>query len=337
MIFLFGRKPLVSRRSTRRSSLRTPAALLGTGVLLALAGCGGGGSNNNSNPNSANASLTSANLVALTDSNKLLSFNSQTPGTSTTSTVTGMTSGDALRAIDFRFRFGVAGNGQTGLYGIGQFGNTGQLYLLSIAGTTATARPVGTRFNLTLNDPTTAFGFDFNPTVDRIRLVESTANLNLRLNPNAGGSPVVDGDPTTAGVQGDGPIAYAAGDVNFGNNPDAVGAAYTNNDADAATSTTLYVLDAALNTLTTQGRVADNTGAAVSPNTGQLFTVAKLNIVLGRDVGFDIATGANAGFLSSGNRIYGIVVEGAGLGTLSGGARLTAPTNSKIIGLAVTE
>ena len=38
----------------------------------------------------------------------------------------------------------------------------------------------------------TAFGFDFNPTVDRIRVVSDTGQ-NLRLNPDTGAVAAVDG------------------------------------------------------------------------------------------------------------------------------------------------
>lgn len=70
-----------------------------------------------------------------------------------------------------------------------------------------------------LIDP--AYGFDFNPVADRIRLVSD--RQNLRLNPNDG--TVVDGDPATAGIQPDSPLVYAAGDPNVGTTPRVTGAA----------------------------------------------------------------------------------------------------------------
>lgn len=333
--------------SKHKLTRRKGSALLGASALLALAGCGGGGSsdgnnNNGNNSNNANANLTAVDLTALTSDNRLLTFNSRTPGTSTTVTVSGLTAGDTLRAIDFRFTppadLATADfNGQTGLFALGQNGTSHQLYRLTVAGATATATTVGARFSLIPAAPAaTAFGFDFNPTVDRIRVVEPTSDRDLRLNPNTGA--IADSDPVAPGVQPDGPISYDPSDVNAGQNADAVGAAYLNPDSDSATGTTLYIVDAARNTLAVQGRGAMGDANFVSPNAGRLFTVGNLNIDLTEDSGFDISRTGNAAFLSNGNRIYGVKIEpnSLGRGSVQGGATLTAPGNSRIIGLAAT-
>lgn len=343
-----------------QGALRSTGALLGASALLALAGCGGGGNNNPSptatatpvappNPgsNNDNANLASVNLLALTNDNRLLSFNSRTPGTSTLITVSGLTAGDTLRGIDFRFPAASTApappitdsNGNNVLYGIGQNGNSQQLYSIPIAGTVASASPVGPRFDLIggLGTPT-AFGFDFNPTVDRIRVVEPTANRDFRLNPNTGA--IVDFDPNAPGTQPDGTLTYDPSDVNARRNPDAVGAAYTNPDADPATGTVLYIVDSARDALLIQGRANDPATPAdesVSPNSGRLFTVGALGIDLSGDSGFDISPSGNAAFLSNGNRIYGVAIApGAGRGAVAGGARLTVPAGARIIGLAAT-
>ena len=78
----------------------------------------------------------------------------------------------------------------------------------------------------------TSLGFDFNPTVDRIR-VTSDARQNLRLHPDTGATAAVDGQ-----------LAYAAGDAGAGSTPRIVGSAYTNSVA-GATTTQLFDLDAA--------------------------------------------------------------------------------------------
>ncbi len=340
-----GRQVVFNFRSksakTRNFTHRYTGAILGTSALLALAGCGGGGSNNNNN--TANSALPSVNLTALTSDNRLLTFNSRTPGTSTTVAISGLTAGDTLRAIDFRFTPAstIADfNGNSALYAIGQNGTSQQLYTLTVAGAAATATTVGARFDLIGASPAaTSFGFDFNPTVDRIRVVEPTSNRNFRLNPNTGA--FVDGDAATAGLQPDGVIAYDATDANAGQNPDAVGAAYANPDADAATGTTLYVVDAARNTLAIQGRPDDpatvGIDETVSPNSGRLFTVGNLGVNIDEDSGFDISPSGNAAFLSSGRRIFGITIApGAGRGSLQGGASVSAPGNSRVIGLAAT-
>lgn len=101
-------------------------------------------------------------------------------------------------------------------------------------------------------------GFDFNPTVDRIRLVTSTGQ-NLRLNPETG---------TVAAT--DGSINGAAGAT-------ITGAAYTNNTAGAET-TVLYDLDPATDQLYRQE----------PPNNGTLVAVGALNLNITGDGGFDI-------------------------------------------------
>jgi hypothetical protein len=122
-----------------------------------------------------------------------------------------------------------------------------------------------------------SFGFDFNPTVDRIRVV-SNAGQNLRLNPDTG--QIVDSDPNTPGVQSDSDLAYATGDSNQGQSPNVVGSAYTNNVA-GATTTTLYGIDSALDILVTQN----------PPNNGTLNTVGALGVNATGVVGFDVRPG----------------------------------------------
>ncbi len=117
-----------------------------------------------------------------------------------------------------------------------------------------------------------SFGIDFNPTVDRIRLV-SDADQNLRLHPDTGA------------VGTDGNLVYAAGDANANANPNVVGSAYTAN-FNASTTTTLYGIDSNLDILVWQGSVA---ASPVSPNTGQLFTVGALGVNTTDQVGFDIS------------------------------------------------
>ncbi|QIL76664.1 DUF4394 domain-containing protein [Hymenobacter sp. HDW8] len=101
-------------------------------------------------------------------------------------------------------------------------------------------------------------GFDFNPTVDRIRLVTSTGQ-NLRLNPETG---------TVANT--DGAINGAAGAT-------LTGVAYTNNTTKAAT-TILYDLDP----------VTDQLYRQDPPNDGALIAVGSLSLNITGNGGFDI-------------------------------------------------
>jgi hypothetical protein len=128
-----------------------------------------------------------------------------------------------------------------GLYGFGYNPTTGlgQLYFLSVRG--AVANPVGsTLFFEEAGDPRrigadetprTRIGIDFNPTVDRLRVVTSNAQ-NFRVNPNTGAA--VDGNSGAAGTNMDGDIN--GGTTSLGET------AYTNNSNDA-TVATMYTLD----------------------------------------------------------------------------------------------
>ncbi len=209
-------------------------------------------------------------MFAVTDRNSLLNFNPGTPGViNSVRFITGLSQGENVVGIDFRPANGL-------LYAVT---SASRLYTINPASGVATlvaAAPISTALN------GQSFGFDFNPVPDRIRLV-SDADQDLRLNPN---------NAAVAGV--DGALAYAAGDPNAGQDPNIVGSAYTNSFA-GSTSTTLYGIDSNLDALVTQGSVG---GAPVSPNTGQLFTVGKLNVDTGDMVGFDIAPVTNAAFAS---------------------------------------
>src|SRR5437867_1935256 len=133
-------------------------------------------------------------IYAVTTANVLLSFDSATPGTVTTiGPITGLQIGENVLAIDLR-----PATGQ--LYALG---STSRLYTINT--TTAVATQVGSAGAFTLSG--TFFGFDFNPVVDRIRVV-SDSDQNIRLNPN-------DGTLTATDVS----LAYAAGDPNAGANP----------------------------------------------------------------------------------------------------------------------
>ncbi|HKQ76224.1 MAG TPA: DUF4394 domain-containing protein [Blastocatellia bacterium] len=211
-----------------------------------------------------------ATMFAVTINNTLLNFNPGTPGVINSARfITGLAQSESVVGIDFR-----PADGR--LYAL-----TSASRIYTINTTNGVATPVGAApFTPALNGVN--FGVDFNPVPDRIRVV-SDADQNLRLNPNNG---------AVAGV--DGTLAFAAGDANAGQNPNIVGAAYTNNFA-GSTTTTLYGIDSNLDTLVTQGSIG---GAPVSPNTGQLFSIGKLNVNTTGLVGFDIAPVTNAAFAS---------------------------------------
>lgn len=208
----------------------------------------------------------------------LVTVDSATPGTAaSTVTVTGLGAGQTLAGIDYRpSPLATSANASRRLlYAIS---NTGQLYAMN--GTTGTAVAVGATpaVNLALvGNP--AVGFDFNPTVDRIRLV-TTNRTDYRLVPDTGALAATDGN-----------LTYAATDANAAAVPVVAGAAYTNN-VPGATATTLYVIDTAGGTgvarLATQGQ------GAVSPNSGTLFTVGSTGVTTNNNVGFDITNTGTA-------------------------------------------
>ncbi len=146
-----------------------------------------------------------------------------------------MQAGESLLGIDYRVA-------KDQLYALGSSGR-----LHTINEDTAVASAVGVPFAVKLDG--TQFGFDFNPTVDQIRVVSNTGQ-NLRLHPDTGA--LVDSNPGMEGVQTDGKLVYSVGDVNFGKSLMTVGAAYSYNKADTKI-TANFALDAAAGTLVTQG------------------------------------------------------------------------------------
>ena len=201
------------------------------------------------------ASVTAQALTVytVTTTNQLGYFDSATPAaTLNVGAISGLQSGEVVLGIDFRPATGE-------LFALG---STSRLYVINTG--TAAATLVGSGFSTPALFGL-SFGFDFNPTVDRIRSV-SDGDQNLRLNPITGANAATD----TA-------LAYAGADVNAGDNPAVVGSAYTNNFA-AAPSTVLYGIDWQNDILVTQ----------VPPNSGTLNTVGALGINTSDQVGFDI-------------------------------------------------
>jgi len=187
----------------------------------------------------------------------------------------------------------------------------------------------------------TAFGIDFNPSVDRIRVV-TDAGQNFRLNPNTGGA--VDGNGTATGTQMDGAInggATTADDT-----------AYTNNIVAtvAMPPTTQYTLDAASNALYIQNPPNNGTLTAALPITvgGNPFdftSASGLDIPPGIDVAASAspATGSAYAVLastSSGANLYRInLATGAAtqLGTFASAARDIAIATLVPSGIALSE
>lgn len=209
-------------------------------------------------------SAASAEVVyGVTDTQTLVSFNSGNPMNILSGVaLSGLQQNEIVRGIDFRPATGE-------LFALGSMNN---LYTVNISTGAATVVGAG-NFSPGLNG--SSFGFDFNPVIDRIRIV-SDANQNMVGNPTTGTT-------TTTGVI---PVFYAAGDANEGVDPNIVGSAYTNSFMGALT-TQLYSIDTGLDVLVTQANSA-----------GTLVTVGSLGTDLGDTLSFDISGVTGVGYLS---------------------------------------
>ncbi len=201
---------------------------------------------------------------AVDNMNMLQIFNPMNP-MPVSKAITGLQAGENILGIDFRPL-----NGQ--LYALG---SSSRIYTLNLGTGAATA--VGSQLPTLLVG--SDFGFDFNPTVDRIRVV-SDLGQNLRLNPL------------------DGTISAIDGMINPGT-PTLSGAAYSENFA-GATTTSLFVIDHNTDKLYLQS----------PPNNGTLVERGALGINITNSNGFDIGSTSNKAYLlatvNSENKIYSV-------------------------------
>lgn len=217
-------------------------------------------------PSGAQAEL----VYGLTNTFNLVTFDSAAPGTFLTTVATsGVVAGQTLRAIDFR-----PATGQ--LYAISTINSAttgvGQLYTVNTSTGALTA--VGSTFSLLTGS--NRVSMDFNPVVDRIRVVSGTGN-NLRLNPTTGAIAATDTN-----------LAYDPADSHFGGAPLIADIAYTNNVA-GATQTTLYGYDYDWDGIITIGSV---NGTPQSPNSGLMYTVGAAfpsPVTFSASIGMDVS------------------------------------------------
>jgi hypothetical protein len=201
-------------------------------------------------------------LAGVSQNGLLVMFPSDDPFDVTKVKIKGLQKKEKILAVDRRPNGGL-------LYGLG---STSRLYTINWE--TGQATQVGSApFDTLLNG--TSFGFDFNPTVDRIRVVSNTGQ-NLRLNPDTGAIAVVDVS-----------TAYGKGDPNFAEVPELAGSAYINNVAGALT-TTLYNIDTAADVLVIQN----------PPNNGTLTTVGGLGVDAQDVAGFDVTGSGGVAYAS---------------------------------------
>jgi len=202
-------------------------------------------------------------LFATDSKGNLLKFDSRSPRAVSSKAITGLPAGVVLGGIDFRPATG-------DLYALG---SDKVVYRVNVA--TAIAVAEGPAFELApdaLNSGN--IGFDFNPTVDKIR-VTSDADDNIRLNPDEGNLLSKDTSLTPADVM-------------------VVGSAYTNSSFTAFTTrptvTELYALDIAPS--------KDRLWIQRPANNGTLIMPVSLGFDLGANAGFDIAGSNNVGYVA---------------------------------------
>src|SRR5262245_46454604 len=231
-----------------------------------------------------------ATIYALLAGNVLVSFDSANPtGTlSAPVAITGLQAGQTLRGIDFRPRTGQligsavatgsANNSIVTTYRINPL--TGAATLIG-----ATAAPLAGAADV----PT---GYDFNPTVDRIRYVNS-ANENARFVPGTG---ALAGDDTnlTFTAPATGPIIAEAYDRN------------TDRQSAMGFPTTLFGIDPVSDMLVVQGGI--NGAGPGGPNGGAITAIGALGFNLDDtlDAGFDILESADNGGLGSAFTVFSV-------------------------------
>ncbi len=211
-------------------------------------------------------------LYGLTNFQELVTFDSIDRTVTTTTPLTGFSIvGEILVSIDVR-------PATSELYGLSNQNNIYKINPLTggrtQVGSTLSTAPMGAYKSI-----------DFNPTVDRIRVLSSgAAPNNLRVHPDTGVVAFTDG--TLSFITG-------VGDPNEGDVPAVVNGSYTNSFA-GATTTVLYDLEAGNDVLTRQA----------PPNDGKLNTIGPIGFNLttgGGFTGFDISGATGAAYLVGNN------------------------------------
>jgi hypothetical protein len=235
-------------------------------------------------------------IIGLTSGGSaLIRFNEATPGTTSTIPISGVTAGETLVGIDFR-----PATGQLYALGVNATTDLGTLYVVDpMSGGVSAVAVGGVAFvGIDLPDPATAgYGFDFNSSSDRIRVVTSSG-LNFRINPNNGAS--VDGDTNTVGTQPDKALTFGV----------LSGVAYTNgHPATLPGVTSEYGIDAATNSL---HLVADpnlgNLGPAVPIKLGG--ATLDFSAVAGFDIPQSVAVATSNAPATSGSAYAALTVGG---------------------------
>ncbi|GIH26465.1 hypothetical protein Aph01nite_47750 [Acrocarpospora phusangensis] len=204
------------------------------------------------------AGIADIKVIGLTSTQRLVIFEAGGPGsTFVIGKVAGLKGDRKLVGIDYRVQDGK-------LYGVG---DKGGVYVVN-----ATNARTAKVSQLTVALSGKSFGVDFNPAANRLRVISDNGQ-NLRHNIDdpmgapAAGSTVADGPLTNLPVPPATTGAKATG---------VTAAAYTNNDLNPATATTLFDL------------APDQVVIQSPANAGSLAPTGKLGLTISGDAGFDI-------------------------------------------------
>lgn len=213
----------------------------------------------------------------------------------------------ALLGIDFRVQDGK-------LYGLG---NAGGIYTID---THSAALTQVSKLTVALSG--NSFGIDFNPAANALRIISDTGQ-NLR-HPFAG--------PLMFQTQTDDPLDYppatplnTVGPTALGN----TGTAYTNNDLDPSTNTTMFNIDSVRYQVAVQS----------TPNNGSLVPIGSLTVDPGSAVGFDIYSKIEAGVAVRNSGFAALTVNDVpgfyGVNLLTGKATLVDEFKEPIVDIAI--
>ncbi|MEU6709187.1 DUF4394 domain-containing protein [Streptomyces wuyuanensis] len=244
-------------------------------------------------------------VIGLTTDQRLVEFRADRPDSiSSSRAITGLQGDTTLVGFDFRVQDNL-------LYAVG---NAGGVY--TVRTRTAVATKVS-QLSIPLSGAN--FGVDFNPAVDRLRIISDTGqNLRHDVTAALGGTVA---DTVLTNVPSPNPALGVAG------------AAYTNNDLNVATATTLYNIDT----------VNDLVSLQSPANAGTLVPTGNIGVDAGPNAGFDIyyspKEGVNTGYaalrVANSYRFYRINLQNGAakrIGTFPAGRQVTdiaLPLNQK--------
>jgi hypothetical protein len=239
--------------------MKTPKLNFRTASFMALTALAFTALSCSDDDNSNGSSAPDVNFTALSNTNSIVKYNARNLATPISSTpITGLAGGEQIVSIDYR-----PATGQ--LYALG---SSSRIYFINEESGAATALGAAA-FTPGISGANASI--DFNPTVDRIRLV-TEGGQNLRLNPETGA------------------VAFTDGSINGGSSPKIGAVAYTNSTS-GATATVLYDIDFETDNLYIQN----------PPNNGTLELVGALTVDFQGTGDFDIIADNSQAFAVTNN------------------------------------